>query len=231
MFKSKYGIVLTILLIILVLGILGLLGFLGYDYYQKYIITKETSEYVENFRGELSDGDDTDSDTDLDNNSDSNTDNDVELEKPSTSTGNNGSDGDDDAFEPYNGFGVVGIIEIPATSVDLPILERDTRDSLDASVAFQYGVGLNEVGNNVIVGHNYRNGLFFSNNDKLELGDKIYITAGPDRRMEYEIYEIFITSSTDTSFFQRNTNGLAEITLSSCTDDGQERIIVLARQV
>ena len=39
-----------------------------------------------------------------------------------------------------------------------------------------WGAEPNEIGNFCIVGHNYRNGLFFSNNKKLEKGDKIYIT-------------------------------------------------------
>ena len=54
MFESKYSKVLTVILVIVIIAILGLLGFLGYDYYQKYAITKDTSEFVDNFQGEIS---------------------------------------------------------------------------------------------------------------------------------------------------------------------------------
>ena len=54
MFESKYSKVLTVILVIVIIAILGLLGFLAYDYYQKYAITKNTSEFVDNFQGEVS---------------------------------------------------------------------------------------------------------------------------------------------------------------------------------
>ncbi len=54
MFESKYSKVLTVILVIVIIAILVLLGFLGYDYYQKYAITKDTSEFVDNFQGEIS---------------------------------------------------------------------------------------------------------------------------------------------------------------------------------
>ena len=37
-------------------------------------------------------------------------------------------------------------------------------------------LGLNKVGNTVIIGHNYRNGTFFGSNKKMNEGDKVYIT-------------------------------------------------------
>ena len=49
MFESKYSKVLTVILVIVIIAILGLIGFLGYNYYQKYIITKDTSDFVDNF--------------------------------------------------------------------------------------------------------------------------------------------------------------------------------------
>ena len=83
--------------------------------------------------------------------------------------------------------------------------------------------------NCVIVGHNYRNGLFFSNNKKLQLGDKIYITDNSGTTLTYTIYDKFETSDSDTSFFQRDTEGKPEVTLSTCTDDSSARLIILAR--
>ena len=64
---------------------------------------------------------------------------------------------------------------IPEIDFEYPILEKVTKNSIETAVAFLYGTGINQPGNSVIVGHNYRNGLFFSNIHKLENGDKIYI--------------------------------------------------------
>lgn len=49
--------------------------------------------------------------------------------------------------------------------------------------------------------------------------------------MTYEVYNIFEATATDASFYKRDTNGLREITLSTCTDDGKMRTIVLAKEV
>ena len=92
-------------------------------------------------------------------------------------------------------------------------------------------LGVNEVGNTVLQGHNYRNGMFFSNLKKLSNGDKIYITDQSGRKVTYEVYNIFETGPSDTSFYNRDTAGLSEITLSTCTNDGNRRIIVLAKEI
>ena len=65
------------------------------------------------------------------------------------------------ALNTYKGFNVVGEIEIQKISLDLPVLESVSKSSLESSVAFLYGVGLNQIGNTVIVGHNYQNGTLF----------------------------------------------------------------------
>ena len=72
----------------------------------------------------------------------------------------------------YQGYNVVGTIEIPTISLKYPILERVTKESIETSVAvLQSSAGPNKVGNTTIVGHNYRNGSFFGSNDRLSLGD------------------------------------------------------------
>ena len=92
-----------------------------------------------------------------------------------------------------------------------------------------YGPGINQIGNTVIIGHNYRNGLFFSNNKKLNIGDKIFITDNDGKQLTYTIYNKFETTPEDTSFYQRDTGGKPEVTLSTCTDDSSARLIILAR--
>lgn len=217
MFESKYSKVLTVILIIVIIAIVGLLAFLGYDYYEKYIISKDTSSFVDNFQGEVSnDGNTTENTT-------GNTENPLDKLNDANTTTSSSS-------KPmYKGFGVLGTMEIPATNFKYPILEKVTKKSIETAVAFLYGAGVNQPGNTVIVGHNYRNGLFFSNNKKLNNGDKIYITDNNGKQMTYTIYNKFETTPEDTSFYQRDTGGKPEVTLSTCTDDSKARIIIFAK--
>ena len=128
-----------------------------------------------------------------------------------------------------NGYKIMGTIEIPATKVKYPILEKVTKSSIESAVAILYGPGPNKEGNTVIVGHNYRNGQFFSNNKKLANGDKVYITDTDGNKVSYTIYNKFETTPEDITFYTRNTNGAREVTLSTCTDDSKRRIIIFAK--
>ena len=61
---------------------------------------------------------------------------------------------------------------------------------------------------------------------------KIYIKDFRGTTLTYEVYNKFEASSTDSSFYTRDTNGLAELTLSTCTDASNDvRTIVFAKQI
>lgn len=224
MFESKYSKVLTVILVIVIIGILGLLGFLAYDYYQKYVTTNDAENFVNNYEKDVDPEE---------NNGDNSGDNNEANELPEISSGassSTNSQSQQAAKPQYKGFGVLGTMEIPKISLKYPILEKMTKSSIETSIAFLWGAGVNQPGNTVIVGHNYRNGAFFSNNKKLNIGDKIYITDNNSKRLIYTIYNKFETTDTDTSFYQRDTSGKAEVTLSTCTDSGKQRLIILARE-
>lgn len=130
----------------------------------------------------------------------------------------------------YKGFSTVGKIEIPRTGVDTPILNQVTVEGMKNAPCLLYSTGkLNQNGNNLIVGHNFRNGTIFSDNKNLQLGDKIYVTTLEGNQVEYTIYDKFITTAEDVSYIKRDTNNKPEITLSCCTDDDEYRIIILAK--
>lgn len=217
MFESKYSKVLTGILVIVIIAIVGLLGFLAYDYYQNYMVTKDASDFVDGFQGDVTDGE-----TNDDSVADANNTNPFDQIKD-TGTGTGGTK------RTYKGFGMLGTMEIPATNFKYPVLEKVTKKSIETAVAFLYGSGLNQPGNTVIIGHNYRNGLFFSNNKKLNIGDKIYITDNDGKKLTYTIYNKFETTPEDTSFYQRDTGGKPEVTLSTCTDDSSARLIICAK--
>ena len=101
---------------------------------------------------------------------------------------------------------------------------------MEVAIVMLYGVGLNKEGNTVIVGHNYRNGGFFGDNKKLEIGDKIYITDNAGKKVEYTIYNKYITTDVDFSYATRDTNGKREISLSTCTNDSEKRLVIWAKE-
>ena len=130
----------------------------------------------------------------------------------------------------YNGYSTIGKIQIPATGVDIPILSNVTVKGMENAPCLLYQTGeLNKNGNSLIVGHNYRNGTIFSNNQYLDIGDKMYVTTLDGNMLEYTIYNKFVTTAEDTTYIKRDTNNKPEITLSSCTDDDELRIIILAK--
>ena len=53
MFESKYSKVLTIILVIVIVAIVILLGFLGFDYIKKYNASKQASDFVEDYQGDI----------------------------------------------------------------------------------------------------------------------------------------------------------------------------------
>ena len=229
MSEGKYGKILTIILGIVVIAVLILLGFLGYDVYRKKTTDRDTSKALDDF------------DTNL-NLIGSNTVENVEIPridtKPAenttttnTTTGGNSSSNNTKKVQ-YKGYNVEGKIEIPAIKLEYPILEKATPSSIEAAVAILYSAnGLNQPGNTVISGHNYRNGSFFGNNDKLKLGDKVYITDNSGTKLKYNIYKIYETSPDDGDFIMRETNGKREMTLITCKNYGTQRLIIKCREV
>lgn len=224
MFESKYSKVLTIILVIVIVAIVILLGFLAYDYINKFSSTKQASDFVEDYQGNI-----TTSEEDNTNNSQENVALDSTNEVPITDSSTSGSTGK----KKYKGYTVVGTMKIPAINLEYPIFEEITTKALETGLIALYpnGDNINQVGNTVIIGHNYRNGMFFSNLKKLSNGAKIYIKDFRGTTLTYEVYNKFEASSTDTSFYTRDTNGVAEITLSTCTDaSNDQRTIIFAKQ-
>ena len=226
MFNSKYSKFLTVLLVIVIIAIVGLLGYLGYDYYEQYFITKDTAEFVDSFMSETENTIVT-NETPVEESNvvvDENV-----LDSIQSTTTTNTNTGTTTTKKTYKGFNVVGTIEIPKINLKYPILEKVTKKSIEVAVAVIYGPGPNEVGNTTIMGHNYRNGLFFSNLKKLSNGDKVYITDLNGNKVTYTIYNKYETTPEDADYMTRNTNGRREISLSTCTDDSSARLIIWAK--
>lgn len=223
--EKKFNTVLTVILVVAVIAIIILVGFWAYDFYTKYKLEQDALKAIaefENAIGELNN-------SNMSNDILSNTANSIVSEpqeepQTNTNTSSGGSSG-----QKYKNFTILGQIEIPKTKVNYPVLAEVSPKALSVSVAQLYGPGLNKPGNTIIIGHNNRNGLFFSNNKKLAIGDKIYITDLSGNKLEYTIYNKYETTDTDTEYMTRETNGATEISLSTCTDDNARRIIIWAK--
>lgn len=222
MFETKYSKFLTILLIVIIVAIICLGGYLGYNYFESSTKVNDAEKYVSTFVEEVANTT-TSNNTNADTNAGS-----ISSNIAAADTSSNSSS----KTQTYKGFNVLGTIEIPKTSVKYPILEPPaSNDKIEVAVAVKYPTNpvLNTEGNVVIAGHNYRNGTFFSDNKKLTNGDKIYITDLNGSKVEYKVYNTFITAQNDNSFYNRDTDGKREITLYSCTDDLDGRLIIEAR--
>lgn len=225
MFNSKFNTLLTILLIVAIVAIVGIIGYFGYSIYNKYYINTEAKSAVDAFEETVGNTVQTAEETD-ENELDGN------VTIGGVSEANTNTSSTTSTTTTYYGYNVIGTISIPAIDIEYPILEKVTTKSIKVAVAYLSGVGINQVGNTVIQGHNYRNGLFFSNLSKLSNGDKIYITDTSGTEITYEVYNNFSAKDTDTSFYNRDTDGKREITLSTCSsEDSTIRTIILAREV
>lgn len=223
--NSKYSTFLTILLVVIIVAIVGVIGFLGFRYISSINSKKEAENFVDTFQ-KPNETEPTEEQPVIEG------DLDVDVTEPE----NTGDTTDNNETAPaqeqrFNGYLVAGTIEIPATGLSCPVLaeEEYSKSALETSVVILHGVGLNQPGNTTIAGHNYRNGNFFSNNKKLNIGDKIYIKDLTGKRLSYTIYNKYETSDTDAEYMTRDTQGATEISLTTCTDDSKARLIIWAK--
>lgn len=124
----------------------------------------------------------------------------------------------------------IGKINIPSIGVNYPIFSETTTELLKISPCKFWGANPNQVGNFCIVGHNYRNSLFFSKVPTLSEGDIIEITDLSGKTVKYSVYSKFEVLPEDTSCTSQLTNGRREITVITCNNDSSKRVVVKARE-
>ena len=127
-------------------------------------------------------------------------------------------------------FFVIGSIEIPSIQINYPILSDVNNELLKISPCRFYGPYPNENGNLCIAAHNYDDNRFFSNLNKLNIGDKINIYDSNNSLISYYVYSKYETDKNDTSCTSQNTYGKKEITLVTCNNLNGNRLIVKAKQ-
>lgn len=134
-------------------------------------------------------------------------------------------------------YTTLATVNIPKINVKYPVLlppddtAETTEETLKVSPCKFWGAGVNEVGNFCIVGHNYRNTKFFSKVPTLENGDIVELIDIQGTTMKYKVYDKYTVEPTDVSCTSQLTNGRKEVTLITCTDDSQMRVIVKCKEI
>lgn len=212
----------NIIIVITSIALISIIVYLTYYYINKYIALKEAEKAVNEFEKEV---------IVVAIEEEEKIQNEIKTEqKPQINQTTNNNNKTNSKVS-YKGYSMIGTIQIPKTKVKAPIVDKVTTTSITAAAAYLYGPGLNKTGNTVIVAHNYRNGTFFSNNKKLVVGDKVYITDITGNKVEYTIYKTYITGEMDFEYATRNTNGKREISLSTCTEDPTKRLVIWAKEI
>ena len=130
----------------------------------------------------------------------------------------------------YQGYQVIGTIQIPKINIEYPILSETTKDSLNKSIT-RFGNGkVNEVGNLSLAGHNYINGSMFGKINELEIGDEIFILDLYGNKITYKIFDKYITDPNDTKVLESIEGDKKEVTLITCINRNVNRLIVKARE-
>lgn len=213
----------NIIITICILALIAVIGYVSYYYISRYIALKQAETAVDEFENNVI----------VVAIEDEPVQNEIEnvIENPQETVKTDNGNATNRNNIRYKNYTTIGTIRIPKTKVKAPIVDQVTPTSISAAAAVLYGPGLNQVGNTVIVAHNYRNGTFFSNNKKLVVGDTIYITDSNGNKIEYSVTKTYITDEFDFSYATRDTEGKREISLSTCTTDPTKRLVIWAKEI
>lgn len=128
-------------------------------------------------------------------------------------------------------YDTIGIVKIPKLNITYPILAKTTDALMKVAPCKFHGASPNEVGNLCIIAHNYRRkGVFFSDVPTLTIGDIVEIQDLSQRTIQYEVYDVHTVLPDNVADTTQRTNGRKEVTLITCTNDSEQRVIVRCRE-
>ena len=130
--------------------------------------------------------------------------------------------------ENYLGFKVAAKLIIPTIELETNILEEYTEEGMDICASKFWGPEPNEIGNFCIVGHNYNKENMFNKLINLKMGDEIYLIDNKNGKITYTIFDIYKVKPQNTSPLDQNTDGKRIITLITCVNYSNTRLIVQA---
>ena len=126
--------------------------------------------------------------------------------------------------------GLFGIIQIPKLNLYYPVFSWLSEDLLKIAPCKFYGETPNKFGNICIAGHNYHNSSFFSKLSTLSKDDEIYIFDNNGHKYVYFVYNIYEVEASDFSPVYEYYNNEKILTLFTCDNLGENRVIVKSIQ-
>lgn len=126
---------------------------------------------------------------------------------------------------------VIGVINIAKLDIIYPIIEYIDENSLNISICKYSETEINKEGNLCLLGHNMRNGTFFSKLYKLETGDIIELTDSTRNTLNYKVYDKYYINPEDIEIFNQNSKDIKEVTLITCNDTSSKRLIIKLKEV
>lgn len=126
-------------------------------------------------------------------------------------------------------YTVIGKLNIPSLNIEYPILSSTSTALLKISLNKYWGADPNEVGNMVVVGHNYKNSKFFSKLPNIQIGAIVKITDTKGNTLNYTVYDTDVIDPYDNTCTSQLTDGHTEITLITCYNNGKQRFVAKAR--
>ena len=128
-------------------------------------------------------------------------------------------------------YNIESIIRIPRLEINYPVITETSEELLKISLNKYWGPSPNTVGNYCVVGHNYKSKKMFGKLSEVVSGDIIEVEDMKGNVVQYSVYDRYVVEPTDTSCTSQLTGGRREVTLITCTNYGQQRLVVKAREV
>lgn len=125
---------------------------------------------------------------------------------------------------------VIALIRISKINLLYPVLSETTMDNLKVAPTRLWGGEPNTVGNLCIIGHNLRNNDQFSKLKKLNINDEVDIIDTDGKKVKYDIYKIYTVKENDLECTSQETNGKKEVTLITCTNNKNKRLIIKCKE-
>ena len=125
-------------------------------------------------------------------------------------------------------FNIIGIIEISKINLYYPVFSMYSDELLKISPCKFYGPLPGKSGNLCIAGHNYDNDKFFSKISSLSVNDEIIIYDNSNNKFSYFVSDIYEVSSDDLSPVYSYDKNNKQLTLITCNNFNNNRIVVKA---
>lgn len=121
-------------------------------------------------------------------------------------------------------FGI-GVIEIPAIDMKVPVLEGISEEILKLGAGTMKAGQVAGKGNYALAGHNMANGCLFGKLNQVSKGQTIQLEAY-QKKADYVITDIFHDVSPSRIELIEDTEGEGLITLVTCNSDGNNRLTI-----